>query len=91
MFLAGLLVGATLVFVSTGLGKNDLPKESSVTGTVGTLNSDRTAFSFVTDEGGQTGFSIAPDGAESIKPGADLTLVIVEGDGYQVVASATPT
>jgi hypothetical protein len=34
---------------------------------------------------------MTPDGVELIKPGAHITLLVVEGDGYQVVASASPS
>jgi hypothetical protein len=84
----GVLIGASAVSFGRGNGS---PSEMRVTGTVGIISTSRTGFSFTTDDGRHIGFGMTPDGVELIKPGAHITLLVVEGDGYQVVASASPS
>jgi hypothetical protein len=86
--LLGILIGASAVFFGTGNGPSS---EMRVTGTVGIISSSRTGFSFTTDDGRHIGFGMAPDAVELVKPGAHITLLVVEGDGYQVVAAASPS
>lgn len=87
----GLVVGAGSVFLGGWSLHDHLPRETTVSGTVGILNSDGTAFSFATDDGRKIGFSAVGDGFGNVKPGAHLRLLLVDGDGYEVVASATAT
>jgi hypothetical protein len=54
------------------------------------VSSDGDKFGFATAEG-QIGFGLADTrGADSIHDGARLRLLVVDGDGYQMVARATP-
>ena len=55
------------------------------------VNNDGTAFGFATDDGRKTGFAIfEAEGSGAIDVGARLRLIVVDGDGYQVVVSASP-
>ncbi len=90
---SGLAVGGVAVYAATP--RSSLPRQQIVTGTVTAVNSDRTAFGFATDGGqktGQkTGFGLfETQGAAAIRVGTRLRLVVVDGDGYQVVVSASP-
>jgi len=87
----GVLVGASVTFLVGRSSERVRPSETTVTGTVGVINSSRTGFSFVTDDGANTSFSMASDDAAVIRPGAHLSLLVVSGDGYQIVARASPT
>jgi len=86
---SGLAVGGLAVYAATP--RSSLPRQQIVTGTVTAVNSDRTAFGFATDGGQKTGFGLfETQGAAAIRVGTRLRLVVVDGDGYQVVVSASP-
>jgi hypothetical protein len=85
----GLTVGGLVVyFVMRG---PSLPRQRVVVGEVTAVNNDGTAFGFATDDDGNIGFgTFQTKGRDAIRVGARLRLVVVEGDGYQVVVSASP-
>jgi hypothetical protein len=84
----GLAVGGLAVYAAT---PRSLPRQHIVTGTVTAVNGDRTAFGFATDGGQKTGFGLfETQGAAAIRVGTRLRLVVVDGDAYQVVVSASP-
>lgn len=85
----GLAVGGLAIYAATP--RSALPRQQIITGTVTAVNSDRTAFGFATDGGQNTGFGLfETQGGAAIRGGTRLRLVVVDGDGYQVVVSASP-
>lgn len=84
VFVLGLIVGGLAVYTVTR--DPDLPRQETVVGRVTAVNSDRTGFGFATDDGRKTGFGVfETEGQSAIDVGARLRLVVVDGDGYQVV------
>lgn len=89
VFVLGLIVGGLAVYTVTR--DPDLPRQETVVGRVTAVNSDRTGFGFATDDGRKTGFGVfETEGQSAIDVGARLRLVVVDGDGYQVVVRASP-
>jgi hypothetical protein len=89
VFILGAILGGFTVYLVTR--DPDLPVQETVIGTVTAVNSDRSAFGFATDDGRKAGFGVfGTEGAEAIEVGARLRLVVVDGDGYQVVVRVTP-
>lgn len=89
----GLLIGMAGGVSATYLAMRgpELPRQEVVIGRVTAVNSDRSAFGFATDDGDKTGFPVSEtEGADAIHVGARLRLVVLYGDGYQVLVRATP-
>lgn len=89
----GLLIGMAGGILATFLVMRgpDLPRQEVVIGRVTAVNSDRSAFGFATDEGDKTGFPVSEtEGADAIQVGARLRLVVLYGDGYQILVKAAP-